>query len=217
MTCSACRKDLPETEFHRDARKPTGRRARCRSCEYAARGPRPNRLRRPPADPEKDRARRRLYRRQHPEMTRASRRKSIEATPTKQRARVLLNRALRDGSMPRPDHCSECKETCIPHGHHEDYSQPFEVVWLCARCHAKRHFPRPAEVERPAAHRDGRRLMWCGRCNRHVGECICPDIKERLAAATGGGHLAMKWCRRCDQHHARCRCVQPDFYIKDRP
>ena len=25
------------------------------------------------------------------------------------------------------------------HGHHEDYSQPLEVVWLCAPCHGLRH------------------------------------------------------------------------------
>ena len=22
--------------------------------------------------------------------------------------------------------------------------------------------------------------MWCGRCNRELIECICPDVEERL-------------------------------------
>lgn len=22
--------------------------------------------------------------------------------------------------------------------------------------------------------------MWCTKCNRHLSECICPDLEERL-------------------------------------
>ena len=57
-------------------------------------------------------------------------------------ANQLVNRAVRNGELVKPDHCSECgcnsSERRIE-GHHEDYSKPLEVVWLCTECHGKRH------------------------------------------------------------------------------
>jgi hypothetical protein len=43
------------------------------------------------------------------------------------------------GDIVKPNKCEKCKRTCKPQGHHEDYSKPFEVEWLCAKCHGKRH------------------------------------------------------------------------------
>lgn len=57
----------------------------------------------------------------------------------KTKARVLLNNAVRNGTIKRPSRCSECSIECNPHGHHEDYSLPLSVVWLCSRCHGKKH------------------------------------------------------------------------------
>lgn len=44
---------------------------------------------------------------------------------------------------PRPDHCSRCFVTCIPMAHHDDYSKPLEVTWLCFTCHERLHHPTP--------------------------------------------------------------------------
>ena len=63
----------------------------------------------------------------------------ISRNPSKQRARVSINNALRDGKIFRPDRCEKCDVSCTPHGHHEDYSKPLEVVWLCPDCHGARH------------------------------------------------------------------------------
>lgn len=60
------------------------------------------------------------------------------------RAHYLLNKAVNDGEIVRPDKCSECG--VIPplnkggavqiHGHHHlGYDHPLAVTWLCARCH----------------------------------------------------------------------------------
>jgi len=55
-------------------------------------------------------------------------------TPEKLAAR----RAVR--GMERPTECERCDE---PYGrieaHHEDYSKPLEVVWLCISCHRVAH------------------------------------------------------------------------------
>ena len=70
---------------------------------------------------------------------------SIESTDgytAKHRARVMLNRARREGSIKAPDSCNACGAVVSPDdidGHHEDYSKPLEVRWLCRACHEFEH------------------------------------------------------------------------------
>lgn len=56
--------------------------------------------------------------------------------------------------------------------------------------------------------------MYCTNCNKHVANCTCPDIAERLAALRGASHVATQYCRRCNQHHSRCQCAEPDFVVQ---
>jgi hypothetical protein len=57
----------------------------------------------------------------------------------KVRARKLLEDAIRHGRLTRQP-CERCG-TPNAEGHHEDYSRPFEVRWLCKSCHTLLHFP----------------------------------------------------------------------------
>ena len=57
----------------------------------------------------------------------------------KNRAHHEVGKAIQDGLLVRPDHCSECHRKGIINGHHNDYSKPLEVEWLCCSCHRKRH------------------------------------------------------------------------------
>ncbi len=59
--------------------------------------------------------------------------------PYKRRARKILTESVRKGKTVKPKECSQCGFECVPHGHHEDYSKPLEVIWLCAICHGLRH------------------------------------------------------------------------------
>ena len=60
--------------------------------------------------------------------------------PEKDRARDVLNRAVRAGHIVRPKSCQECgDEDRRLHGHHSDYSRPLDVEWLCPGCHPTRH------------------------------------------------------------------------------
>jgi predicted transposase YbfD/YdcC len=35
--------------------------------------------------------------------------------------------------------CGRCRSTKNIHAHHEDYSRPLNIVWLCAKHHKERH------------------------------------------------------------------------------
>jgi hypothetical protein len=59
--------------------------------------------------------------------------------PERMKARQLLNTAVDSGKLYRPDICSSCGNTCVPHGHHSDYTKPLEVTWLCYHCHRQLH------------------------------------------------------------------------------
>lgn len=56
-------------------------------------------------------------------------------------AHLLVKKALYRGELTRPRLCEDCG--ILPdhtlQGHHEDYSKPLSVVWVCTSCHGKRH------------------------------------------------------------------------------
>lgn len=74
------------------------------------------------------------------EKRRAEYRSRIEANPERMKARDKLRYAVRQGKVEKPNWCEECNIAFVPiEGHHHDYSKPFDVEWLCKRCHGKRH------------------------------------------------------------------------------
>lgn len=77
----------------------------------------------------------------------ALRRKRREA-PAWDKAHSAVSKAIRDGKLtPKP--CERCGFALGVQAHHEDYSKPLEVVWLCTKCHGARH--REINAERRAA------------------------------------------------------------------
>jgi hypothetical protein len=58
----------------------------------------------------------------------------------KSSAHGAVARAIAKGKLVRPDRCDECgMESKRIIGHHEDYSKPLDVEWLCPKCHAGKH------------------------------------------------------------------------------
>lgn len=55
----------------------------------------------------------------------------------KDSARSALKRAIKSGKVIRKP-CSKCGGE-KSQGHHEDYSRPLDVVWLCRNCHSEIH------------------------------------------------------------------------------
>ena len=54
-------------------------------------------------------------------------------------ARSAVIKAVNRGKLFRPEECSECKNKCVPQAHHDDYSKPLQVRWLCRGCHMNFH------------------------------------------------------------------------------
>jgi hypothetical protein len=54
-------------------------------------------------------------------------------------ARSAVNTALENGRLSRGLSCESCGETTDLEAHHEDYSKPLVVKWLCVACHRAVH------------------------------------------------------------------------------
>lgn len=65
--------------------------------------------------------------------------KSNEKHPLKRAARKIFNHHVEAGKILRAEKCEDCIRLCKTEAHHEDYSRPLDVVWLCRPCHALRH------------------------------------------------------------------------------
>lgn len=73
------------------------------------------------------------WRKQNPETVRAQKKRH----PEKMRARYAVANAIRDGRLKKRP-CEVCGAKKVE-GHHEDYSRPLDVNWLCNVHHRARH------------------------------------------------------------------------------
>jgi hypothetical protein len=132
--CFKCGVLKPLSEFYAHSRMADGHLNKCRDCtkkdskdnrranfdhykQYKAARARTPEARRA------HRERNRLERQQHPE---------------KVRARHTVYNALRAGKLAKQP-CEKCGTINDVHAHHDDYSAPLDVRWLCARDHAILH------------------------------------------------------------------------------
>jgi len=62
-----------------------------------------------------------------------------KSDPARKDAHQKLTYAVKRGRVTKPDYCQQCGEKGWLHGHHPDYSEPFNVQWLCVSCHKSVH------------------------------------------------------------------------------
>lgn len=57
--------------------------------------------------------------------------------PEKAEAHRLMHAAIARGDLVRPEVCQRCAKPSPEtlHGHHEDYSRPLDVMFVCRPCH----------------------------------------------------------------------------------
>lgn len=52
---------------------------------------------------------------------------------------IIVGNAIRRGKLTQASNCSVCNSTKKIEGHHDDYTQPLNVRWLCEDCHKEWH------------------------------------------------------------------------------
>lgn len=65
--------------------------------------------------------------------------KRYQRTSDKSLARAKLRQAVEKGLIVKPQVCEDCPRAYGIEGHHDDYSKPLEVRWLCKMCHLVTH------------------------------------------------------------------------------
>jgi hypothetical protein len=115
--CTKCNKELPIENFYKHNRD--GYRSRCKECEHQDNKKYIKKYSRPITE-----------------------RDTISIM--KGYARRMLEAAVHGGLIEKPSACSKCNriiEKNKLHGHHNDYTKPLEIEWLCNDCH--KSVPRP--------------------------------------------------------------------------
>jgi hypothetical protein len=60
---------------------------------------------------------------------------------TPEQAHAAVAKAVAAGELRRPGRCERCNEASNRIvGHHDDYSRPLDVEWLCSSCHQRHHW-----------------------------------------------------------------------------
>jgi hypothetical protein len=151
-TCTKCGAEKALEEFQPNPNGRFGRKSTCRECNRAAtrkwkqenpqkrleqkrrswdrHKDRLNEVRRAPEKRERANALRR-------EAYHDGRRQFSAPDPVKRYARFQVWKAVQEGDLVR-EPCVTCG-ALNSQGHHEDYSKPLDIVWLCAKCHSALH------------------------------------------------------------------------------
>jgi len=143
LLCSACGFRLPPSSFYRDAKGRNGLSYHCKECAKtrARAWQRQNKARHTAqsaawraANPERQKV---IQDRQaRTPAGKANARTYRQRNREKVRARGTIHNHLRYGKLVRQP-CRDCGGRA--QAHHDDYSKPLDVIWLCQKCHAAFH------------------------------------------------------------------------------
>lgn len=67
----------------------------------------------------------------------AGKRRYLARNPLKRKTHIAVGNAIRDGKLVKQP-CEICQESKVQ-AHHDDYSKPLDVRWLCTKHHAEWH------------------------------------------------------------------------------
>lgn len=150
--CFKCRATKPLSEFYRHAQMADGHLNKCKSCarsdSISHRNGNIERVKvydrvRSNSDTHRQRNRESYRKRMTDPRKKVDdlrqKREWYARNKIKTRANVKVKRALEKGILVRRNECERCGSGRNIHAHHEDYTKPLDVNWLCQKCHGLRH------------------------------------------------------------------------------
>ena len=154
--CTMCERILPLSEFYKSKIAKRGHEGKCKKCRYEQFKQwsknnkdkiRANCIKYQEVNKDKIRERKKIYQKQYAQKHYIEYRQKIieyqkqyaKKYPSKARARGIVKNHIKYGKIKRPTICSCCNRKDVIHAHHEDYSKPLEIIWLCASCHRLLH------------------------------------------------------------------------------
>lgn len=144
--CFKCGIDKPVTEFYRHSAMTDGLLGKCKTCaradvqaNYALRREQYQQYEKERSRlPHRIEAGKRYQRTPEGKAAHARALRGYQdRCPEKKRATVTVNNAVRDGRLFKQP-CEICGEQKVE-AHHDDYSKPLEVRWLCIKHHKEHH------------------------------------------------------------------------------
>jgi hypothetical protein len=131
--CVQCGAEKPLTEFYKHKQMSDGYLNKCKSCkkEYQ----KEHRLENVEYYRSYDKQRQKNRDRQ--KAIQASSLRWRKRNPDKYKAQTAVGNAVRDGKLVK-EPCQVCGDQSV-HAHHEDYTKPLDVVWLCPKHHSEKH------------------------------------------------------------------------------
>ena len=133
-TCFKCGLTKPREDFYRHPMMADGRLGKCKEC--AKRDVRANYAKRVEQYRQYDRYRFHNNPKRRADIYAATKRKMLRE-PIKTEARNMVSRAIRSGKLVKQP-CEDCGAEKVE-AHHDDYSKPLQVRWLCLEHHRKLH------------------------------------------------------------------------------
>lgn len=142
-TCFKCGRTLALSEFYKHQGMADGHMGKCKECARAdVKENRKEKIvyykqydRKRAMRPDRVAARKEYEQKEERKKRRAA--KLLEDRkqhPQKNKARYLVANGIRQGTL-RKQPCLICGETDSVQAHHEDYSKPLDVMWLCPKHH----------------------------------------------------------------------------------
>jgi hypothetical protein len=137
-TCFKCKTEKPLSDFYKHPQMADGHLNKCREC---AKKDSDDNFKRKLQDPhwqikERERQRKKQANRRDLGIVKSYKREPLPWASRKEKYGEY-SKAIRDGRI-KQESCAVCGKEKTQ-GHHEDYSKPLDVIWLCVRHHQDRH------------------------------------------------------------------------------
>lgn len=138
--CYRCQKEKELTDFYKSKSKKLGRAYCCKECDKAEKRETWEK------EPEKLKARMKwFYTKNQADRIKKviAYRKKDGRAQVRYKATVAANSLIRSGTIPKLP-CETCKTTQKLQAHHDDYTKPLSVRWLCIKHHREWHMKNKA-------------------------------------------------------------------------